>query len=114
MKRIECIIPTERVSKLNDILKGFKVGGVTYSNVMGRGRSVPSRMQSSRGAQSYVPEFEAWSSVVTIVRDEDVQNIIDAIVHLLGTGDARDGKIFVTGVEQAIDLGTGRKGESVI
>lgn len=114
MKRIEVIIPAERLSKLNDILRGFKVGGVTYSNVMGRGHTVPAPIQSSRGTQTYVPDFQSWNSVVTIVRDEEVDNIVDAILHLLGTGEARDGKIFVTNVEQAIDIGTGRKGESTI
>jgi nitrogen regulatory protein P-II 1 len=114
MKRIEVIIPTERVNKLNDILKGFKVGGITYSNVMGRGRTVPSPAQSSRGTRAYTPEFQAWSSAVTVVRDEEVDNIVDAIIHLLSTGEARDGKIFVSNVEQAIDIGSGRKGESVI
>lgn len=114
MKRIEVIIPTERVSKLNDILREFRVGGVTYSNVMGRGRTAPSPITSGRGTQAYVPEFQAWSSVTTIVRDQEVERIVDAIVHLLGTGEPKDGKIFVTSVEQAIDIGSGRKGESVI
>ena len=114
MKRIEVIIPTEKVNKLNDILKDFRVGGVTYSNVMGRGRTVPTSVQSGRGTQAYVPEFQAWSSVVTIVRDAEVDNIVDAVVHLLGTRDARDGKIFVTNVEQSIDIGSGKRGEGVI
>jgi nitrogen regulatory protein P-II 1 len=39
MKRLDIIIPHERVSQINELLHKDKVGGMTFYDVKGRGRS---------------------------------------------------------------------------
>jgi len=45
--------------------------------------------------------------VEVVVRDEDLDHAIDAIVKAAKTGKIGDGKIFVTAVEQVVRIRTG-------
>ena len=39
MKRIDIIIPHERLREVNEILHNHKVGGLTFYDIKGRGRA---------------------------------------------------------------------------
>ncbi len=39
MKRLDIIIPHERVGELNELLHKHNVGGMTFYDIKGRGRS---------------------------------------------------------------------------
>jgi nitrogen regulatory protein P-II 1 len=49
-----------------------------------------------------------------VLADTLVEQAIEAIVKAARTGKIGDGKIFVTGVEQAIRIRTGESGEAAI
>jgi nitrogen regulatory protein PII len=52
--------------------------------------------------------------VFTVVDDSLVDKVICAIIDAAGTGSAGDGKIFVTTIDDAIDIGSKQKGVHVI
>ena len=61
----------------------------------------------------YTPEFIPRVKVEVIVRDDQVEGLINELTGKLG-GDVRGGKIFVTDVQIAVDLFSKQRGESAI
>ena len=126
MKRVEAIIATERVSAINDALKKAGVGGVTVIDGKGRGAGHREEVASARGTGRFVPEFHSRSSIVVVVDDSKVDAVINAITqshyHLFsweqasasGTGSPGDGKIFISSVDDAVDIGTKKRGKDAI
>ena len=66
-----------------------------------------------RGAE-YVVDFLPKVKVEVVVKDEDVDSCVDAIVKAARTGKIGDGKIFVTSVERVVRIRTGEQDETAI
>ena len=90
-------------------LKELKIGGLTYYDSKGRGENTPARMASGRGTFSYTPEFNANLTVVTVVDDSLVEQVVNKILASTSTGLAGEGKIFVSDIDETIDIGTKTK-----
>jgi nitrogen regulatory protein P-II 1 len=49
-----------------------------------------------------------------VVRDEDVDRVVKAILEAARTGEVGDGKVFVTDVERAYRIRTGEEGDEAV
>ncbi len=114
MKRVDAVIATEKVSVVNDALRKVGVGGVTVMTGRGRGAGHREMVSSGRGTGAYVPEFHSRSSISTVVDDSKVDAVVNAILNAASTGSPGDGKIFISKVEDAIDVGSKKKGTEAI
>jgi nitrogen regulatory protein P-II 1 len=114
MKRVEAIIATEKVSAVNDALKKAGVGGVTVLDGKGRGAGARAQVTGGRGTSYHVPEFHSRSAISTVVDDSKVNDVVDAIVNTASTGSPGDGKIFISTVEDAVDIGSKKRGISAV
>ena len=114
MKRIEAIVPHEKTTELNEALKEAGVGGCTILEAKGRGKGEKSVIESGRGTARFVSEFSVRSNFVIIVGDSEVEKVIDRILDTVSTGSTGDGKIFISAVNDAIDIGTRKKGETAV
>ena len=104
MKRIEAIVPAD---KLNDTVKAIKkvgVGGLSVWHVQGQGSADP----------PLVGQFFSKEAIVTVVDDSKVDDIMSAIANVACTGTKGDGKVFVSSIEQAMDICTKEKDGSAI
>jgi len=45
MRKIDIIVPHERLIEINEIIHKHKVGGMTFYNINGRGRSTTSELE---------------------------------------------------------------------
>ena len=114
MKRVEAIISSEKVSAVNEALRSVGVGGATILDAKGRGKVKP-QIQSWRGTKRLrSAEFSNRANIVTVVDDSDVEKVIKTILDTTSTGSAGDGKIFVSPVSEAIDIGTKKRGQVAI
>src|ERR671923_2113916 len=95
MKRIDLIIPHERLSEVNELLHKHKVGGMTFYDIKGRGRAKREPVSVGRGVMRYVPEFGFRTKIEVLVPDAKAKEIVDDLLRTLSTGSASDGKIFV-------------------
>jgi len=66
-----------------------------------------------RGAE-YVVDFLPKVKIEVVVKNEDVERCIEAIVKAAKTGKIGDGKIFVTAVEQVVRIRTGETDEAAV
>ncbi|MEM2760524.1 MAG: P-II family nitrogen regulator [Nitrososphaerales archaeon] len=114
MKRVEAIIATEKVSAVNDALKRAGVGGVTVLDGKGRGAGHREEVHGSRGTARFVPEFHSRTSIVTVVDDSKVDAVINAITSAASSGSPGDGKIFISAVDDAVDIGSKKRGKDAI
>lgn len=114
MKRLDIIIPHEYLQEVNDILHKHKVGGMTFYDIKGRGRSKREPVSVSRGIMRYVPEFGSRIKIEVLVSDSLAKPIIDDILDVIGTGSDYDGKIFFYDVAEAYDIGTKETGDSAL
>ena len=66
-----------------------------------------------RGSE-YTVDFLPKIKIEAIVRDEELEDVIDAIVENAETGRLGDGKIFIYDVLDAIKIRTGESGETIL
>jgi nitrogen regulatory protein P-II 1 len=111
MKRLDLIIPHERLNEVNDLLHNHKVGGMTFYDIKGRGRAKREPVSVGRGVMRYVPEFAFRTKIEILVPDDVAKAIIDDVLKVISTGSASDGKIFVYDVAEAYDIGSKEKGD---
>ena len=114
MKRLDLIIPHERLNEVNELLHRHKVGGVTFYDIKGRGRAKREPVSVGRGVMRYVPEFGSRTKIEVLVPDAKAREIIDEVLKVISTGSASDGKIFDYDVAEAYDIGSKEKGDSAL
>jgi nitrogen regulatory protein P-II 1 len=114
VKRVEAIIATEKVTDLNNALKAIGVGGCTRLDAKGRGKGEKPMIDTQKGTARYMAEFSVRANVITVVEDSMVENVIKTVVDTVSTGSAGDGKIFVSDVSDAIDIGSKGHGDEAV
>lgn len=112
MKRIEAIIRPLKLDEVKIALTEVGVTGLTVSDVRGFGRQRGHR-ESYRGAD-YSVELPIKVKIELIVRDEDLEEIVDTILKHAHTGQPGDGKIFVMPMDDAVRIRTEEHGEEVL
>jgi nitrogen regulatory protein P-II 1 len=112
MKKIEAIIKPFKLDEVREALSEIGVAGLTVTEVKGFGRQ-KGHTELYRGAE-YVVDFLPKVKIELIVRDEDVDRAIEAVVKAARTGKIGDGKIFVTAVEQVVRIRTGELGDAAV
>ena len=105
MKMITAVIKPFKLEEVREALAECGVTGLTVTVVKGFGRQ-KGHTELYRGAE-YVVDFLPKVKVEVVVKSEDVDRCVDAIVNVARTGKIGDGKIFVTAVERTVRIRTG-------
>jgi nitrogen regulatory protein P-II 1 len=112
MKQITAVIKPFKLEEVREALGTVGVSGLTVTEVKGFGRQ-KGHTELYRGAE-YVVDFLPKVKVEVVVKSEDVDRCIEAIVKAAKTGKIGDGKIFVTAVEQVVRIRTGEIDEAAV
>ncbi|MDQ4016064.1 MAG: P-II family nitrogen regulator [Thermoproteota archaeon] len=114
MKRIEAIVPAARLESAFAALGELGLGGFTYYESKGRGQIPRPEIQSGRGTSTYRPEFNVNATIVVVTKDSMVDKVTSAILDSTSSGLAGEGKIFVSDVDEVIDIGSKQRGEGAL
>lgn len=114
MKRIEAIVHSEKIPELNEELKKIGLSGCTIVDGKGRGKGEKPVVQSGRGTAKYTSEFSARANLSTVVDDSEVDKVVKTILEAASTGSPGDGKIFISTITEAIDIGTQKRGNEAL
>lgn len=112
MKKIEAFIKPFKLDEVKDALAIIGVNGMTATDVKGFGRQ-KGHVELYRGAEydiSFIPKVK----IEAVVSDSMVESAIDAITSAARTAMIGDGKIFISGLEQAARIRTGVTGDSAV
>ena len=112
MKLIFAIIKPFKLDAVRQALSDVGVQGMTVTEVTGFGRQ-KGHTELYRGAE-YVVDFLPKVKIEVVVKSEDLDRCVDAIVNVARTGKIGDGKIFITQVERVVRIRTGDLDESAI
>ena len=112
MKQITAIIKPFKLDEVREALAEVGASGLTVTEVKGFGRQ-KGHTELYRGAE-YVVDFLPKVKVEVVVKDDEVERSIDAILKAAKTGKIGDGKIFVTAVEQVVRIRTGETDEAAV
>lgn len=114
MKKIEAVVRRENFPDIDNALKHEGIGGLTFFDAEGRGRSKGREIVAGRGTRTYQAEYVERTKLEIIVKDSDAKKVVDIILAHAKTGNVGDGKIFVSSVEQSYDITSGAMGEGSI
>jgi len=101
MKKIEAIIRKSRFEEVKNALHAVDIDFFTYWDVTGVGKEKEGHI--FRGAVYEANRIQR-RIVSIVVRDQNLQKTIDAIIKSAWTGGIGDGKIFVSDVENVIRI----------
>ena len=112
MKKIEAIIKPFKLTEVKDALNELGIQGMTVSEVKGFGRQ-KGHTEIYRGSE-YTVDFLPKIKIETVVADNQVKTAVDAIIKAAKTGKIGDGKVFVTGIEEAVRIRTDERGDNAV
>jgi len=112
LKKVEAIIKPFKLEDVQDRLQEVGISGITITEVKGFGRQ-KGHTELYRGAE-YVVDLLPKVKIETVVPEELVEEVIQAIVSAARTGKIGDGKVFVSTVEDAVRIRTGERGRNAI
>jgi nitrogen regulatory protein P-II 1 len=109
MLKIEVILGENDVMAISEGLKKIGIGGLTVSKVKGRGKKPGPEIHASKGSEIFVPQFSEKYRLEAIISDAKEDEVVGIIKDK-----GRVGKIFISQVLRAVDIGTGDEGENTI
>ena len=112
MKKIEAIIKPFKLEDVKEALFEIGINGITVSEVKGHGRQ-QGHTELYRGAE-YIVDFLPKIKIEIVVKEEDVEKVIETIANSARTGKIGDGKIFILPVEKVVRIRTGEEDQEAI
>ncbi|HSG74205.1 MAG TPA: P-II family nitrogen regulator [Nitrosopumilaceae archaeon] len=107
MKRIEAVIQSDKQKAVIDSIINAGVGGLTVTRSLGRGAGERPRIGGPDGEEI---QYNAVDTIVTVVDDSEVESVLSAILEAGYSGTKGDGKIFVSNIDDVIDIYSKEKG----
>ena len=109
MLRLQVILPTNDIKEISEELKKIDIGGITIFKGWGRGKSIPSKIHSSKGTEIFLPEFSPRYVLEVIIPESKKDDAVDII-----RSNTKLGKIFISPISEALDIPSAKKGEEII
>ena len=112
MKLIMAIIKPFRLEEVREALLPLGVEGMTISEVKGFGRQ-KGQTEIYRGAEyevSFVPKVK----LEIAVKEDVVEEAVEAIIQTSKTGKIGDGKVFVYSLDSVVRIRTGDTGAEAL
>ena len=103
MKRVEVIVQNEVSREVIFAIRGIGADAVTFMESLGQGEG---QRPEISGKQA---DFNSTTVIISIVKDSQLDSVVSAIMDVAHTGQKKDGKIFITNVEETYDISTKQK-----
>ena len=112
MKLVTAIIKPFKLDEVREALSNSGVQGITVTEVKGFGRQ-KGHTELYRGAE-YVVDFLPKVKIEAAIKDDLLDQVIEAIEKSANTGKIGDGKIFVFDLGQVVRIRTGETGADAL
>lgn len=114
MKKIEALVPGDKLREVRDAVKNAGATGFLVVSGKGQGKGDRPQVGGARGTSRHVAEYNSIESVMVVVDDSKANSVADAIANAASTGSKGDGKIFISTVDEVVDIGTKQKGAGAL
>ena len=112
MKLITAVIKPFKLDEVRAALSELGISGMTVTEVKGFGRQ-RGHTELYRGAE-YVVDFVPKTRIEIAVRNDLVDQVVEAVVKAGRTGKVGDGKIFITNIDRVVRIRTGEMDDSAL
>lgn len=112
MKKIDAIIRPEKIDEVKKALEEAGYPGITITEVEGHG--VQKGITQQWRGQEYKVDLLPKIKIEIVIKDKDLDKLLDVIMKSAKTGAVGDGKIFVWDIKDVIRIRTGERGEAAI
>ena len=112
MMKVEAIVRPESLQTIIDRLDELGHSGITKTEVEGHGRQkgIVEQFRGKEYRLTFIPKVK----IEIVVKDKDVEKVIDAIAESAYTGQIGDGKIFISEVKDAVRVRTRERGDGTL
>ena len=111
MKRIDAIVHASKEKDVVDALQKAGIGGLTVTSAKGRGKG-PRKIKPGLGR--YIERYNDVLTFFVAVEDTKADEVVSIIADAAHTGSPGDGKIFISTMDDVVDITTRQKGEKYI
>src|ERR1035438_6896842 len=112
MLKIEAILQPSKLDAVKDALLEAGIEGMTILEARGHGRQ-KGHTEFYRGRE-YTVDLLPKVKIELVVKDEQKEKTLQAIISTARTGRIGDGKIFVSRIEEAIRIRNDERGETAL
>ena len=112
MKVVVAVIKPFKLDDVKEALEDLGVQGMTVTDARGFGRQ-KGHTEVYRGAE-YQIDFVPKTRIEIAVHDEQVNEVVKAIVTSAKTDSIGDGKVWVMPAEEVVRIRTGEKGTDAL
>ena len=112
MKAVIAVVKPFKIDEIKDELESIGIQGMTVSDARGFGRQ-KGHTEVYRGAE-YQVDFIPKLRLEVVCDDDQVDEVVKAIVTGARSGAIGDGKVWVLPAEQVIRIRTGEKGPDAL
>ncbi|MBC7623446.1 MAG: P-II family nitrogen regulator [Aeromicrobium sp.] len=112
MKLVTAIIKPFKLDEVREALSAIGVQGITVTEVKGFGRQ-KGHTELYRGAE-YVVDFLPKVKIEAAIKDDLLDQVMEAIQKSANTGKIGDGKIFVFDLQHVVRIRTGETGADAL
>jgi nitrogen regulatory protein P-II 1 len=114
MKKLEIILRPDSLERLKVLLNDYSIGGITIMSVMGCGAQRGDVTGEYKGLK--IPGMNLLPKIlaIVVVKDDDVDDILNIIHENISTGQFGDGKVFVSEVTDVMRIRTGERGKKAV
>lgn len=108
MKKIEAIIRKTKFEEVKETLLDAGIEWFSYCEVRGIGKSRQDRIY--RGVM-YGTDIIERLMLTIVVRNQNAERTVRAVLQAAQTGEVGDGRIFVSPIEESYRIRTGERGD---
>jgi nitrogen regulatory protein PII len=112
MKLVIAVIKPFKLDDVKEALEGIGIQGMTVSDARGFGRQ-RGHTEVYRGAE-YQVDFVPKTRIEIAADDDQVDEVVKAIVANARTDSIGDGKVWVVPAEEVVRIRTGEKGTDAL
>jgi nitrogen regulatory protein P-II 2 len=104
MKLIKCVVRSNKVDEVREVLEKASLSGMTITEVRGHGRQ-KGHKAIYRGRE-YEVSLLPKAMIEMAVADDLVDEVIRIVLTTARTGDIGDGRIWVMGIDEGYNIRT--------
>jgi nitrogen regulatory protein P-II 1 len=112
MKLVVAVVKPFKLEEVKESLEDVGVQGMTVTDARGFGRQ-KGHTEIYRGAE-YQVDFSPKTRIEVLVDDDQVDEVVKAIVAAAHTDSIGDGKVWVTPVDGVVRIRTGERGRDAL
>jgi nitrogen regulatory protein P-II 1 len=112
LKKIEAIIREDKANDVKEALAKIGIVGLNMFEIRGHGRQGGVQLVGRAG--SYQVDMLTKIQINIVLSDRNLDETIETILNAAYTGEAGDGLLFVTPVEEVIRVRTRERGQDAV